>query len=107
MIVRETTLIQELCQAAHDGDLDLVKLLTMSEANLNGQNFDGRTVGHLAVAQNQFDIIEYLALSKKCNFNIKDRWGKTALDLVKWSDQLSSSQRTKLLNVIKAVNETE
>ena len=78
-----------------------MRLLTKSEANLNGKNFDGRTVGHLAVAQNQIEIIEYLALSKKCNFCIKDRWGKTALDLIKWSDQMSSSQRTKLLKMIQ------
>jgi ankyrin repeat protein len=100
--VRETQLIQELCQAAHDGDLDLIKLLAKSEANLNGQNFDGRTVGHLAVAQNQIDIIEYLAQCKKCSFNIKDRWGKTALDLIKWSDQMSNPQRTGLLSLVKS-----
>ena len=86
VIVEDTKLVQELCQAAHDGDLDLIKLFGQSEANLNGQNYDGRTVGHLAVSENKTEIIEYLAKCKKFDMNLKDRWGKSTLDLVKWSD---------------------
>lgn len=101
MIVQETRLVHDLCQAAHDGDLELIKLLSRSEADLNGQNYDGRTVGHLAVCEKQLEIVEFLVQCKTYDFTLKDRWGKSALDLIKWSDEIDHEQKRRILQKIQ------
>ena len=100
VIVRDDRLSYQLCQSASEGDLTLIKLFAKSEADLNVKNFDGRTVGHIAVASNKIEIIEFLAKSKKYNFQTKDRWGKSPIDLIKWSDQISISEKNRLLSLI-------
>ena len=45
-------------------------------ADLNVQNFDGRTVGHLAAACGHCNILIYLKEKCSFDFNLKDRHRK-------------------------------
>lgn len=79
VIKDQESIAKELCQAGHDGDLQLIQLFHKSEVDLNLANFDGRTVGHLASSDNQLEILKYLAKNTKFNFLAKDRWENTTL----------------------------
>ena len=78
-----------MCEAAYEGDIQLIKMFVTAEADLNQTNFDYRNLGHIAAAEGKQDIIELLSSTNKYDFNKKDRWGKSALDLVKWSEKYS------------------
>ena len=62
-----------------------------AEVNLNNVNFDGRNLGHVAAAEGHSKIIQLLADCGRYNFNVKDRWGKSALDIIRWSDKFEVS----------------
>ena len=57
-----------------------IKLFKECEADIDATDYDLRTVGHLAAAEGQWDLLRYLAQHSKFNFNLLDRWGKTPLD---------------------------
>lgn len=42
-----------------------------------------------------------LAECGRYDFNKKDRWGKSALDLIKWSSELEDDIKKKLVSKIK------
>jgi len=43
-------------------------------------DYDGRTALHLAVCENNTDIVSFLINIAKVSITKKDRWGKTAFD---------------------------
>jgi ankyrin repeat protein len=69
-----------LCICGSKGDLKRVKLFKECEADIEASDYDLRTVGHLAAAENQWELLKYLASHTKFNFDLVDRWGKTPLD---------------------------
>ena len=85
--VKPSKLVQILCEAAFEGDLQTIQLFADAEVDFNKVNYDGRNLGHIAAAEGNVDIIDLLADSKRYNFYQKDRWGKTAFDIVKWSEE--------------------
>ena len=64
-------------------------------------NFDGRNLGHLAASCGRVEIVDYLAQSKRYDFSMKDRWGKSPLDIIKWSDKFSNSYVHNLQQSLK------
>jgi len=46
----------------------------------------------LAAEEARLEIIEILAESKKFNFLLIDRWGKTTLDIIKWNPEIAGEQ---------------
>ena len=55
------------------GDIKMLKILHECGINLNISNFDNRTIGHLAVAFHNFNILWYLLNNEtEYNFNKKD-----------------------------------
>jgi ankyrin repeat protein len=69
-----------LCICGSKGDLKRVKLLKECDADIEASDYDLRTVAHLAAAENQWELLKYLASHTKFNFYLVDRWGKTPLD---------------------------
>ena len=54
-------LAKMLCQFGSDDDVDRIALLHKCKADLQIGDYDSRTVGHLAAADNNTKTIEYLA----------------------------------------------
>ena len=67
-----------LIAAAAKGDLLKVKHLLEDRADPNAKDYDRRTALHLAVAEQQYTVIELL-LSKDASILVEDRWGSTPL----------------------------
>jgi lysophospholipase len=67
-----------LCACANLGDLDQIKAMYASGANLNSADYDGRTAIHLAASEGHLHIIEYM-IEQKANLAPVDRWGGTPL----------------------------
>jgi len=65
--------------AASNGDLDAIKRMQAEGVNLAEADYDGRTALHLAAAENQIEVVEYL-LNQNVPLQPKDRWGGTPLD---------------------------
>ena len=78
----------ELCEACKNGDLEYVKILFQRNVDFNSKDYDNRTPLHIAVCENNKDIITYLLNVVKVNRNIKDRWGNTAKDECKGNNEI-------------------
>ena len=66
--------------AAYHGDLDVLKMLVEKDRdviNLRGNN--GKTPLIVASVCGRVDICEYLVEEKNANVDLKDKWGKIAL----------------------------
>ena len=48
-----------------------------------------RTVGHLAAAENKWDLLTYLVTKTRFNFDLKDRFGKTPFDEINDPEKLA------------------
>ncbi|MEO1258872.1 MAG: glutaminase A [Bacteroidota bacterium] len=68
--------------AASNGDLDEVKRLHAIGVDLNQGDYDNRTALHLAVAEKQFNVLDYL-IQNGADTGTKDRWGATPLSEAK------------------------
>lgn len=54
-----------------------------------------RTVAHLAAAEKQWGLLDYLVTKTRFNFDLKDRFGKTPFDEI--SDPVKLAEYEKLL----------
>ena len=75
----------------------------LCEVDLNICNFDKRSVGHVAASEGRVNILEFLSENKRFNFLSKDRWGKSTLDLLKWSKDISEDAKKKIISNINTV----
>lgn len=71
--------IIELLYAASEGNLREIRRLTASGLDLDSSDYDGRTAMHLAAADGQAGVIEYL-VRQNVNVVPVDRWGNTPHD---------------------------
>lgn len=71
--------IISLIYAATYGDLDEIYMIEANGLDLNSADYDGRTALHLAAAEGQKKVIEYL-LMRGVNPNPVDRWGGTPMN---------------------------
>ena len=76
--------VTELIWAASKGDLGAIQREHIRGADLNCADYDGRTPLHLAAAEGQLAVAEYLvkraADARPVNVNPRDRWHGTPLD---------------------------
>ncbi|MFA8298625.1 MAG: glutaminase A [Hyphomicrobiales bacterium] len=67
-----------LIESASRGDLVELKRLMASGVDINAKNYDGRTALHLACAEGQTEVVQFL-IENNVEVDIKDRWGHTPL----------------------------
>ena len=94
--------IMQTCWAAKENDLLEIMQLYANGINLEETDYDGRTPLHLAAAEGNIEIVQYI-LKKVKNYNPVDRWGQTPLveakknnhlDIVKCIEQLIKGDKT-------------
>ena len=76
-------LAKMLCSIGHENDIEKLRFLVKSDTDIDAADYDKRTVGHLAAAEGHWQILEFLAVNSKFDFNLADRWGTTVLDELK------------------------
>ncbi len=68
------------CKLAYEGDLENIKLFHQCGANLMITDYDKRTLAHIASAECDYEIMEFLVKETDYNLLVYDRWNKTPLD---------------------------
>lgn len=68
-----------LIEAAARGDVDEVRRLVAKGADVNAEDYDGRTPLHLAAACGQVQVVKYLLRLKTTQVTVFDRFGTTPL----------------------------
>ena len=96
IIADEEKMAKILCTVGFENDLNKLLFLVKCEADLETADYDKRTVGHLAAAEGNIDILEYLITKSNFCFNLKDRWGRKVLDELK--DPKQKKMMEELLN---------
>lgn len=71
--------VMELIRAASYGDMDEIYRLEAEGVSTNTADYDGRTPLHLAVCENQIEVVKHL-INKGVHLTPKDRWGNTPVD---------------------------
>ncbi|MEO0536744.1 MAG: glutaminase A [Cyanobacteria bacterium P01_A01_bin.123] len=74
-----TTDVTALIWAASQGNLNAMLPYIARGISMDAADYDGRTAIHLAAAEGQLNVIEFL-LANQVNPNVQDRWGFTPLD---------------------------
>jgi len=67
----------KLLEYAYKGDLEKLRLFYDCGANLNAEDYDKRTVAHIAAAEGHINIIKFLVEETYVNIIVSDRWGNT------------------------------
>ncbi|KAJ1492703.1 ankyrin repeat-containing domain protein [Baffinella frigidus] len=70
----------KLCNCASSGQLDEIRVLCMNGVDLATGDYDSRTALHLAAAENQLGVLEFLLKDPGVQVNAVDRFGGTALE---------------------------
>lgn len=70
----------ELYEACKNSDLEYVKILFQRNVDFNITDYDKRSPLHIAVCENNKELVHYLINVVKVNKHVKDRWGHTPLD---------------------------
>ena len=89
IIVDSGRLAKMLCSIGHENDIEKLRFLVKSDTDINGADYDKRTIGHLAAAEGHWQILEFLANHSKFDFNLVDRWNTSVIDELK-DDELKS-----------------
>ena len=63
-----------MCSAASQGDMEAIERMVHSRVSVDSGDYDGRTALHLAAAEGQLEVVDYL-LSEGADHSIYDRWG--------------------------------
>ena len=79
--------------ACSAGNIEIVKELIGSGADINRPNINGQTVLHYAASKSHFEICELL-LNSKANVNSQDKYGSTPLH------RAASKGNTKIVNLL-------
>ena len=80
IIADEDRMAKLLCTIGFKNELTKLKYLVKCEVDLEVGDYDKRTLGHLAGAEGHIEILEYLAINTRFNFNIADRFGTKVID---------------------------
>ena len=84
----------KFCEYGFTGELDGLRLYYQCGANLNLEDYDNRTVAHLAASQGHANIIKFLVEETNFNIMISDRWGNTPFTVAK-NDEIKAIIKKK------------
>lgn len=84
----KTNSFYELCMCAKEGDLEHIKILFNRGIDFNQSDYDGRTALHIAVCENNIEIVKFLINVVKVNQSKKDRWNNTPKDEAKENSKI-------------------
>ena len=101
----EGKLADILWQKAKSGDLISIKMFAKAGANLEISNYDSRTLAHVAAAEGNQAILEYLAKNTKFNFEIQDRYERTPLDEIQDENLRQTIRQFYLSNKTKSTKQ--
>ena len=62
------------CSAAARGDIEAIERMVSSHFSIDTGDYDGRTALHLASAEGQLDVVDFL-IAQGANVHVVDRWG--------------------------------
>jgi hypothetical protein len=88
-----------LCTIGFEGDLEKLKLLHKCEVNLEISDYDLRHVAHLAACEGHVKILEFLITQTKFDFDLSDRWGRTAFEEI--AHKVSREDKLALKKLLK------
>lgn len=77
-----------LCEAAGEGDLNLLRMLVNAGGAVDSGDYDSRTALHLAAVEGQLLTVDYLINTCHADINKLDRWQSTALQDALNSDHI-------------------
>ena len=88
---------QDLCAAAHAGDILRLKRLVLEDGvDIDSGDYDARTAIHLAASEGRTDVVSLLLGELKAAPSPRDRWGNTPLDDANRSGHKQVAERLKL-----------
>jgi len=67
----------KILEYGYKGDVEKLRLFYECGANLNIEDYDKRTVAHVAAAEGHTHIIKFLIEETNVNILVSDRWGNT------------------------------
>ncbi|KAL8619403.1 hypothetical protein ACOMHN_057045 [Nucella lapillus] len=76
----QATKVVDLLFSAFNGDVTAIRRCALSGMDMNQPDYDGRTALHVAAAEGQVQVVEFLLDRCQCSPFLVDRWGFTALD---------------------------
>ena len=80
IVADEDRMSKLLCTIGFHNDLQKLKYLVKCEVDLETADYDKRTLGHLAGAEGNMEMLEYLASNTRFNFDLQDRFGTKVID---------------------------
>lgn len=88
----------DFLQAAHEGDLEKLRVLVRStHEGVDVEDYDKRTALHLAARRGHMLVVDFLINGCYCHVNLRDRWGKTPLEVVYEYQAFCFKSRARLL----------
>ena len=96
IIADEDRMAKLLCTIGFKNELAKLKYLVKCEVDLEVADYDKRTLGHLAGAEGHIEILEYLAINTRFNFNLADRFGTKVIDEIE--NQAEKRRISDLIN---------
>lgn len=96
--------IVEILFSAADGDLSALRRHKLSGMDMALTDYDGRTALHVAAVAGHVECVEFLLKQCHISANVKDRWGRTALEEAK---MFGHKKVIKLLENLEEVDAEE
>ena len=97
MIADNARLAKMLCYIGFNDDVNKLSFLVKGEADVEQADYDKRTIGHLAAAEGNIEVLKFLATRTDFNFDLVDRWDNPVLGELK--DKEARSQIEALLKL--------
>ncbi|XP_070208470.1 glutaminase kidney isoform, mitochondrial-like [Littorina saxatilis] len=79
-VEQQANKIVDLLFSAYNGDVTAIRRCALSGMDMDQPDYDGRTALHVAAAEGQKHVVQFLLDKCNCSPFLVDRWGFTALD---------------------------
>ena len=96
-----------LCYIGFNDDVNKLSFLVKGEADVEQADYDKRTIGHLAAAEGNIEVLKFLATRTDFNFDLVDRWDNPVLGELKDKEarsQIEALVKLRTLRPTRAVS---